>query len=101
MALYDFKCKDCDSEYVELSKFDESGTYPGVLCPQCGSDKKEKLMSIPAALVPHDSHDWQYNNKLPQAIKEREMAERAYKMGAQPYNHIDDINTGDHFGTVK
>ena len=58
-------------------------------------------MSIPAELVSHDSHDWQYNNKLPQAIKEREMAERASKMGSQPYNPIDDISSGKHFGSVK
>jgi len=101
MALYDFQCEECNTEFVELTKFDETGAYPGVICPKCGSDKKQKLMSLTAVLVPHDSHDWQYNNKLPQAMKEREMAERASKMGTQPYNPIDDISSGKHFGAVE
>ena len=101
MPLFEFSCRQCETVFEEITKFDETGVYSGVVCPQCGSGEKEKLISIPAAPVPHDTHDWQYNNKLPKAMKEREMAEKASHMGSQPYNPLDDISSGNHFGNVK
>lgn len=43
---YDFECKKCGNEYEEIvQKYDETGKYPDVKCPVCGSKRKVKLIT--------------------------------------------------------
>lgn len=46
MPIYEFKCKKCEIKYDLLCSYDESGKYPKVKCPECGSKKKDKMVSI-------------------------------------------------------
>lgn len=39
MALLDFKCKDCNSEFFEIVKSPDEK----VVCPKCKSDKVERI----------------------------------------------------------
>ncbi|BDQ37454.1 hypothetical protein SYK_18140 [Pseudodesulfovibrio nedwellii] len=41
MPIYEYICKECDNEFEELV-FSQDAT---VVCPKCGSEKTEKLMS--------------------------------------------------------
>lgn len=43
MPIYDFRCKRCDEEFELIVR---SGT--SCLCPHCGSDALQKLLSAPA-----------------------------------------------------
>lgn len=43
MALYDYHCNDCDKAFELLVR---ASTVP--TCPECGSQKLEKLVSLPA-----------------------------------------------------
>jgi putative FmdB family regulatory protein len=45
MPIYEFKCKKCENKYDLLCKYDKTEKYPKVKCPECGSKKKEKLIS--------------------------------------------------------
>jgi putative FmdB family regulatory protein len=44
MPLYEYACRDCDSQFEFLVRGDESPH-----CPQCDSTRLEKLLSVPAA----------------------------------------------------
>jgi putative FmdB family regulatory protein len=44
MPIYDYRCKDCDKNFELLVR---SSSIP--VCPACGSQQLEKLLSIPAA----------------------------------------------------
>jgi hypothetical protein len=97
--------------YEELVSYDESDKYPSVICPSCGSKKKEKIMSAcnfnfanPVGTDRWNSeksgHDYRFKHKLPSVIKERKNAEIAGKT-AQPYKKINDLNRNDSWGKVK
>lgn len=110
MPVYDWECQDCGNEYDELSRYDETGEYPGVICPKCKSAKKIKLISRPAEAVflqPEGtskwnrSHDLRYYKKLEKDRQNRELAEKTSHMGEKPYNDIDDISSGKYFGEIK
>ncbi|MBG0789425.1 MAG: zinc ribbon domain-containing protein [Desulfovibrionaceae bacterium] len=47
MPIYEYTCKDCGHEFEELV-FSLDALPP---CPQCGSERTEKLMSACAAKV--------------------------------------------------
>jgi putative FmdB family regulatory protein len=107
MPSYEFKCKKCKKNYSELSPYDETGKYKNVICPFCNSKSKLRLLSAPAFKfsnpigtdIWNNSHDYRFKTKLPEAIKEREMAEKLSHIGA--HKHIDDISSGKNFGEVK
>jgi len=44
MPIYDYRCKDCDKTFELLVR---SSSVP--VCPACGSQQLEKLLSRPAA----------------------------------------------------
>lgn len=44
MPLYEFHCRQCDHDVEVLVRSSEQPA-----CPQCGSSKLEKLLSVPAA----------------------------------------------------
>jgi len=43
MPIYEFKCKDCDIVFEELRKMGDSST---AVCPECNSEKAEKVFSV-------------------------------------------------------
>jgi hypothetical protein len=84
--------------------------YPDVICPNCKSSKKEKLVSCPIAeaifLQPEGTrkwtdaqygHDYRFKSMQPKVKKEREEAERRSHMGKNVYVNHDDISSGKHF----
>lgn len=111
MPLYEFECSDCGSEYEELVKHDKSGKYRSVKCPECGSSKKKKLVSLinhnftnPEGTDKMNTHEYRYHHAVDKpggAREQRQMAEELSHMGSDPYPEIDDISGGKHFGPVK
>lgn len=95
--MYEFECKKCKSVYEELVKaWREDGIYD-VECPKCQSTDKDKLISLPAELVNKDSHDYKFKAMQPQLAQQRAAIEATSHMGAEPYNGIDDISSGENF----
>jgi putative FmdB family regulatory protein len=109
MPIYVFECQNCGKVYEELTKFDKTGKYAKVECPECHSLKKvQKIHNFSFSFANPDgtdlwrsSHDYRFKHNLPKVLKEREAAERASHVGATPYRKIDDISKGDTFGEVK
>lgn len=108
MPLYEFQCKKCNHKYDEIVPYDESDKYPDVKCPECGSAKKDKLLSCCNFKFAQPEGTDRWNNSqdyrwkahyLPKALKEREQAEALSHMG-NPYtdNSAQDIelDTGVH-----
>jgi len=54
VPLYEFTCESCQTDSELLLRIDEKPE-----CPQCGSGKMEKLLSVPAA------HSASGNSSLP------------------------------------
>lgn len=115
MPLYIFECKneECGNVYEELVPYDKKEKYEGIECPVCGSKDKTRHVhtvgfkfSNPIGTRRWRGHDYRFHHNLPNVIKERERAERAATQpsgltSANPYNDIDDISNGEHFGEVK
>lgn len=81
------------------------------MCPNCGSKKKEKIISScnfnfsnPIGTDRWNSetsgHDYRFKHKLPSVIEQRKNAEIAAKK-AEPYKKINDLNNNDAWGDVK
>lgn len=113
MPIYEFHCNPCNKDFETLAAYDESGVYPSVKCPKCGSDDKKKWMSKPnfafANPVGTDrwnsdgtGHDYRFKHNIPNVQAEREMAQRLSHMGTDPYQETgawDDtasLDTGIH-----
>jgi putative FmdB family regulatory protein len=114
MGLYEFHCLSCDEKYSDICPYDETGKYKKVRCPECGSKKKEKLVSVCnfAFAQPEGTsrwisdskgHDYRYQHKAPSVRKEREQAEKKSHMGSgkEIYREIDDISKGNSFDFSK
>lgn len=112
IPTYEFRCKKCGKEYEVLTKYDKTGKYPKIKCPECSSKSKEQLIcggnfsfSNPVGTDRWNSessgHDYRFKHKAPDVRKQREDAEKASHMGTNPYNDIDDISSGNYFGEVK
>jgi putative FmdB family regulatory protein len=112
MPRYDFECRKCGKVYEELAPYDKTNKYPSVECPSCGSKSKKKLISICSFTFANpegtdrynNSHDYRYKHKINKeggVRDERAAAEAASHVGPNPYNNIDDISHGKHFGEVK
>lgn len=110
MPFFEFVCKKCKTQYDELCEYDETGKWAKVKCPECGSKKKEKLLSIanfqfaqPEGTDRWNSdskgHDYRFKHNIPKVKQERAMAEAMSHMG-NPYmdNSASDIelDTGIH-----
>ena len=98
--------------YNEIVPYDETGKYKGVKCPHCGSKSKIKLISninfnfsnpvgTDRWCSESQGHDYRFHHNLPNVKKEVENAKKKSHVGANPYNHIDDVSTGKYFGKVK
>lgn len=113
MPLYEFECKNCKSHFDALASFDQTGKYKDVVCPECGSKKKEKRMSAPnfAFANPEGTdrwnngstgHDYRFKHNIPKVKEERAMAEALSHMGTDPYGGADmlekdiELDTGIH-----
>jgi len=105
MPLYEFSCNDCNHKFDALSSYDESGKYPNVECPHCGSKSKEKLISMVsfnfANPVGTDrwtseatGHDYRFKHNIPNVQRERQMAEQMAG-GDNPYRDLGDTNLGE------
>ena len=111
MPIFEFLC-ECNTVYEKLTSYDEAGVYPGIVCPECGSEKKEKLISAcsfqfgnPVGTDRWQDHDYRYKYNIPNVKRQREAAEKGAtsKTGftsRKPYNHINDLNK-NNFGPVK
>ena len=108
MALYEFLCTCCQTKYEEIAVYDETGIYPDVACPKCGSSEKIKEHSLfgfvftnPVGTSKMDKFDYRAGYNMEKAKGERRAAEEHSHMGANPYNNIDDISHGKFFGEVQ
>jgi len=112
MPYFEFECKKCGEKYEELTTFDESGKYPGIKCPACNSKSKRKLISACHCVFSNpvgtdlyeNSHDYRFHHEQDKkggVRDQRAAAEAASHVGPSPYNEIDDISSGKHFGKVK
>ena len=108
MPTYNFACKNCDKNYEALASFDPKGRYASVSCPHCNSKKKKKLINDanikfaqPKDTSKFDNFNYRAGYNLEQAQDLRRKAESTSHMGTTPYNPIDDISSGNHFGEVK
>lgn len=112
MPIYEFCCKKCNLQYEELTKHDPSEKYPDIKCPDCGSKKKVKYVSVGQVKFNQPvgtdcwtsdgtGHDYRYKYTMDLRRGDRAAAEAASKVGPKPYKDIDDISSGEHFGPVK
>lgn len=113
MPIYEFECKSCKANYEALASFDETGKYKTVVCPECGSKKKEKRISAPnfAFAQPEGTdkwnsessgHDYRFKHNIPKVKEERAMASALSHMGTDPYGGSEmlaediELDTGIH-----
>lgn len=101
MALYQFECKKCKSEYDAFAPYDETGKYKGVSCPNCKSKSKVKLINVPKPLGTRsrmNNFGYRAGKNMEKAKGERRTAEALSHMGSTPYHAIDDtpLDTGIH-----
>lgn len=96
MPLYEFQCKKCEHCYDEICSFSK---IKKLKCPKCKSTSKEQLVTsfgfnfsnpIGTDRWCSDSkgHDYRFHWNLPNVRKQREAAERASKVGPDPYGDI-------------
>lgn len=113
MPLYEFQCRKCNVKFEDIAAFDETDKYPTVVCPECGSKKKEKLISACHVVFAqpegtdkwHNTstgHDYRFKHNIPKVKQEREMAEALSHMGTDPYGGAGmlesdiEMDTGTH-----
>lgn len=116
MPTYGLKCDKCEFEYdifCSMSKKDEETEV--AKCPECGSKKKTSMIgacnfhfSNPVGTDRWTNgstgHDYRHNFNMdrPGGVRDqRKTAEQQSHVGPSPYNPIDDISSGEHFGEVK
>lgn len=111
---YRFECRKCSSVYEDLVKFDPSGKYKDVSCPECGSKRKNQLatacefcFSNPEGtsrwISSSRGHDYRYKHKQPSVRMEREMAEKRSHMGSSKeiYKELNDLKNDKNFDFSK
>ena len=112
MPIYEFECKNCNKNYEDLCKFDETEKYKDVECPRCESKKKIKLISASRFAFSNPEgtdrwnntstgHDYRFKHKIPAVKAEREVAEALSHMGSDPYGSEQvgqdiELDTGIH-----
>ncbi|NTW01443.1 MAG: zinc ribbon domain-containing protein [Oscillochloris sp.] len=50
MPLYEYQCPDCDSRFERLVRSSEAAHK--IICPTCGGEKPERLLSLFATSGP-------------------------------------------------
>ena len=112
MPTYDFECNKCKKVYEKFVVYDETGKYKDLKCPFCKSKSKKKLLSPcnfsfanPEGTDRWNSesngHDYRFQHNLPKVLNERQKAEEASHVGANPYNEINDLDHDQSLGEVK
>lgn len=116
MPIYEFKCKKCNFIYDVFSNINEKEiNVKKAKCEKCNSKSKEEIIGVPSYKFSNpvgtdkwnsDSkgHDYRHNYNMDRkggVRDQRRMAEESSHVGANPYNTIDDISSGEHFGEVK
>lgn len=112
MPTYEFECKKCSARFEDLTAFDESGSYPAVRCPGCGSGKKARVPGVfsfsfsnPVGTARWNSdgggHDYRFKTNIPKAKAEREAAAAASHVGATPYGDGGGESFENLFGDVE
>lgn len=110
------QCSDCHEVYDVWSKIAEKEkSVKKAVCPICNSNSKEEIFGCPSVKFANPvgtdrwnseakGHDYRfkYNMDKPGGTRaQRIAAEKASKVGPEPYRKIDDISSGKHFGEVK
>lgn len=111
MPSYEFECKKCKKPYEVITKFDETGRYASVKCPECGSKSKKKKVSAcgyafsdPVGTDKWNNstygHDYRFKHNLPKVLEERKKAEMLSHIGSNPYGDPNagieaDLNLGE------
>ena len=115
MPRYEMKCENCQEIYdvwSSISKKEDS--VKEASCPKCNSAEKSEIFGCSVKFAnpvgtdrwnsESKGHDYRfkYNMDKPGGPRDqRAAAERASKVGKEPYRKIDDISSGKHFGEVK
>ena len=99
MPTYNFACDKCECIWDELTAYDAEGKYEGIVCPECGSEEKEKLITTCNVSFSNSvgtdrwtsdraGHDYRHNWNMdrPGGVRDqRKHAEANSHMGANPY----------------
>jgi putative FmdB family regulatory protein len=116
MPFYEVKCEKCEEAYDVWAKMTEKeDAIKEASCPKCNSNKKIEIVGCPSVKFTNpvgtdrwnsdsQGHDYRfkYNMDKPGGTRDqRKAAEKASKVGPNPYRHIDDISSGKNFGKVK
>lgn len=109
MPNFKFACKKCSKVYFDITSFDKSNKYPDVKCPECGSDKKEKMATGCSAIVfknprgtsKADQFTYVAGWNMENAKEERRNAEEASHMGNNPYPDYQQDIDSDLFGPAE
>ena len=98
MPLYAFECNKCTKRFKALSPFDPKGKYSKVKCPECGSKKKTKLLSmfsISGGDTKMFNFGYRAGKNMEKAKAERRAAEAASHLGSTPISNLDDTSLGE------
>ena len=116
MPTYGLMCNECEKEYeIFCTMSKRVSKSEAAECPECGSKEKSQVLGCcsfnftnPVGTDRWHSgdtgHDYRHNFNMdrPGGVREqRRTAEKHSKVGPNPYNPIDDISSGKHFGEVK
>lgn len=99
MPNYEFVCEKCKTQFESLCRWEE---IDKVKCVACKSKKIKKLFSCPSINFanPKESDKWNSMSYRGGVLGEeaktlRRNAEAHSKVGANPYQHIDDRAKGE------
>jgi putative FmdB family regulatory protein len=116
MPRYEMQCDKCQEVYDVWSKIAEKDdSVKAAKCPKCKSSKKSEIFGCPSVSFANPvgtdrwnseskGHDYRFKHNMDKpggTRDQRKAAERASRVGAEPYRKIDDISSGKHFGDVK
>jgi len=99
MPFYDFKCSKCEHIWDEMTSHDPSDKYEKIVCPECGSKKKEKLFPSSFSIggptsSKMDNFGYRAGFNWERAQGERRAAEEAAG-GSSPYRDTNDFALGE------
>ena len=113
MPFYELECKKCGNCYEIMSLMaDREKNVKKSKCPECKSRAKIQIISAgnfnfsnPEGTDKwNSSHDYRFRHNMDKSggtRDQRKAAEVASHVGKAPYNKIDDVSGGKHFGKVK
>jgi putative FmdB family regulatory protein len=98
MPFFDFVCDNCECTWDEMTKYDTTGEWAGIKCPECGSEEKEQIISpvsIGHTASKMDSFSYRAGYNMDKAKTERRNAEAIAGGDTTPYRDttISDIST--------